>query len=368
MEPESKDPAGNDEQCTAAPQLVIKRHVQFFKRTLNVLPSACQSLDASRMTLLFFAVSGLDVLNALDSVSTEERQHIIEWVYAQQILPDANDPDKNIQFCGFRGSSYLGAPFDTSRSPAVHHQYDCSHIAMTYTAMATLLILGDDLSRVNKPAILRGLRKLQLPDGSFCSTAEGSEHDMRFIYCACCVSHILNDWSGFDIEKAVEYIKDSQNYDCGIGQGPFLESHGGSTFCAVASLALMRRLEEAFPPPDLEGLKRWCIMRQQTGFQGRPNKPVDTCYSFWIGASLELLGCLEWVDKKWNRGYVLSTQGEYTGGFSKWPDTHPDPLHSYLGLCGLSIQGEGGLRPLCVSLNITQRAADWLEEIHAKNH
>ena len=39
---------------------------------------------------------------------------------------------------------------------------------------------------------------------------------------------------------------------------------------------------------QLEGLKKWCIRRQQSGFQGRPHKPVDTCYSFWIGASLNV--------------------------------------------------------------------------------
>lgn len=36
---------------------------------------------------------------------------------------------------------------------------------MTYTALATLLILGDDLSRVNHKAVLSGVAKLQQPDG-----------------------------------------------------------------------------------------------------------------------------------------------------------------------------------------------------------
>ena len=44
-------------------------------------------------------------------------------------------------------------------------EYDCSHIAMTYTALASLLILGDDLSRVNRPAVIEALKILQLPDG-----------------------------------------------------------------------------------------------------------------------------------------------------------------------------------------------------------
>ena len=36
---------------------------------------------------------------------------------------------------------------------------------MTYTALASLLILGDDLSRVNRPAVIAALKALQLPDG-----------------------------------------------------------------------------------------------------------------------------------------------------------------------------------------------------------
>lgn len=63
---------------------------------------------------------------------------------------------------------------------------------------------------------------------------------------------------------------------------------GGWTYCAIASLCLMGRLEEALSPRELDRIRRWCIMRQQSGFHGRPNKPVDTCYSFWVGATLEV--------------------------------------------------------------------------------
>ena len=45
---------------------------------------------------------------------------------------------------------------------------------------------------------------------SFQPTADGSENDMRFIYCACCISYILNDWSGVDIPRVVQYIKKSR--------------------------------------------------------------------------------------------------------------------------------------------------------------
>lgn len=319
-------------------------------------------MDVNRMTLLFFGVCGLDILNSLDAIRPYERDQIIDWIYAQQILPHRSGEES---YCGFRGGGYLGAPFDPSKvsSPI---PYDGCHVAMTYTALATLLILGDDLSRVNRPAIIKSLRTLQLKDGSFLSTLCGGENDMRFVYSASCVCYILDDWGGMDTDKAVQYIRRSQGYDCGFGQMPLLESHGGSTFCALATLSLMGRLDSTFSLEERKKLGRWCLRRQQTGFQGRPNKPPDTCYSFWVGASLELLGWSSFINRQWNRSYVLSTQGKLVGGFSKWPDYHPDPMHTCLGLAGLSLNKEPGLNPLLPSLTITRRAADWMETLHRK--
>ena len=99
---------------------------------------------------------------------------------------------------------------------------------------------------------------------SFCATAEGSENDMRFIFCASSISYMLNDWSGINIENAVKYIKDSlvrkisfllfpishhpqlllfhcyfisyfQAYEKGFAQGPFLEAVGE---CLIISITI----------------------------------------------------------------------------------------------------------------------------------
>jgi len=126
---------------------------------------------------------------------------------------------------------------------------------MTYTALCTLLALGDDLSRVNRKGIVTALKHLQKPDGSFASTASGTENDMRFVYCACAISTLLNDWSGVDIDRAVNYIVNSTAFDHAFGQGPYQEAHGGSTYCAIASLALMGKL-------DAIGFQVWCIHLQ----------------------------------------------------------------------------------------------------------
>jgi len=40
-----------------------------------------------RITVAFFAISGLDMLDALDVIDNEKAD-IIEWIYAFQILPN----------------------------------------------------------------------------------------------------------------------------------------------------------------------------------------------------------------------------------------------------------------------------------------
>jgi geranylgeranyl transferase type-1 subunit beta len=61
---------------------------------------------------------------------------------------------------------------------------------------------------------------------SFAPTVFSAEHDMRFVFCACAISFILNDWSGFDVQRTIDYIVSSQNYDGGFGFAPHVESYG----------------------------------------------------------------------------------------------------------------------------------------------
>lgn len=89
------------------------------------------------------------------------------------------------------------------------------------------------------------------------------------------------------------------------------------------------------------------------GFQGRCNKPEDTCYSFWVGGALTLLGAYEFIDFPLIRAFTLSCQ-KPQGGFAKWPDQRQDVLHSYFGLAGLSLGGEAGLQPLDAALGLSR--------------
>ncbi|XP_054286396.1 geranylgeranyl transferase type-1 subunit beta [Macrosteles quadrilineatus] len=338
--------------------LAKNKHIKYFMYHLDIIPSSLSNFDTTRLTIAFFAISGLDILNGLSSISDTRKKEICNWIYGLQVLPSS---DGGSEKCGFQGSSTL--MYEEAGRRSFISTYACGHLAMTYTGLAALVILGDDLSRVDRHACVQGVKALQHDDGSFCATLSGSENDMRFVYCAACVCYMLNDWSGMDIEKTVSFITKSMSYDYGIGQGPDLESHGGVTYCAVAALTLMGRLHNVFSRKQIEGLKRWAIFRQVTGFQGRPNKPEDTCYSFWVGATLKLLEVFDLVDFKENREYVMSTQSTFSGGFSKWADSYADPMHTYLGLSGLSLMGEEGLQEVHAALNITQRAVAHLKTV-----
>ncbi|XP_071546819.1 geranylgeranyl transferase type-1 subunit beta isoform X2 [Panulirus ornatus] len=343
-------------------QFLRTRHIKFLRRCLQVLPHSAVTFDTSRMTVLFFALSGLDLLDGLDEVDDTERRDIINWIYSLQILP--GDDKDQMANAGFRGGTSLAGCRGTSDYTS-NISFDCGHITMTYTALASLIILGDDLTRVNRKAVLAHVAALQCQDGSFYSTRGGSENDMRFMYCAATICFILQDFSAININTAVQYIVNSMSYEGAMGQGIYLEAHGGSSYCAVATLHLMGKLDLALSDMQKQRLMRWLVGRQiGGGLQGRPNKPPDTCYTFWIGASLKLLGGLNYLDLEALRQFVLSTQDPITGGLAKYPDSHPDGLHTYLGISGLSLLNRDNLRPVDPALNISQRALKHLHTLH----
>jgi geranylgeranyl transferase type-1 subunit beta len=311
-----------------------ERQIAYFSRSLRHLPRGYCKLDTNRLTLVHFAVHALDLLSVWDRSAEEQqvryglnRHNIIDWIYSLQTTSDVVETET--MRGGFKGGSFLG-----KEPPS---QYDFGHIAMAYCAIATLKTLGDDLSRVDKNKILAALHHLQLKDGSFQCVAFGSENDMRFLYCACSICHMLNDWSGVDVQKAVQYITECHTWDGAFALLPGQEGHGGSTFCAVASLVLMGKDAEVLDSDEWrDDLIRWCTGRQLRGMQGRPAKLEDTCYSYWIGGTLRLIGEDALLDHDQLRSYVLSCQTN-VGGFGKVVNAFPDVLHSFYSLAYLSL-------------------------------
>mmetsp|Transcript_15305 Transcript_15305/g.44453 ORF Transcript_15305/g.44453 Transcript_15305/m.44453 type:complete len:199 (-) Transcript_15305:2381-2977(-) len=164
------------------PTLQLKRHINYFSRCLRKLPGAYTALDTNRLTLVHFAVQSLDLLGALDNSGGNEvinRDAIIEWVYS--LYTSGND--ETGVGAGFKGGTFLGAPHlatgnmcsdcGTSANDETNQhkwktqgaEYDCGHVAMTYTALCTLAALGDNLERFQGKAVIKGLKQLQNSDG-----------------------------------------------------------------------------------------------------------------------------------------------------------------------------------------------------------
>ncbi len=302
-----------------------------------------EAQEVNRLTLSYFVLNSLNVLGQLEGDLVDKKK-TIDWIYSLQVVPDPSDPHHNEQNFGFRGSPFFGTRFNPEcKACGPVSQHDQGHLAMNYCALSLLKMLGDDFSRVNKAALLRGTRLLQQADGSFSPVAGGSENDMRFVYCAAAVCFMLNDFSGMDVDLATKFICSSQRYDGGISQGGARESHGGSTYCAVAALSLMGRLEmrtgkirdvcflllivcskRLDSSIDKEALIDWLAARQSTGFQGRVNKVPDSCYGFWCGATLKLLGVFDSVVDPKNLSSFILACGQEMGGFAKHPDANAD--------------------------------------------
>ncbi|ODH45063.1 hypothetical protein ACO22_00455 [Paracoccidioides brasiliensis] len=99
------------------------------------------------------------------------------------------------------------------------------------------------------------------------------------------------------------------------------------------------------------------------GFNGRSNKLVDTCYSFWVTGTLSILDRLNVVNVDTNRRYLLEKTQHLIGGFAKCAGDPPDLLHSYLGLASFGLFGEAGIATVDPTFCTSKRARHHLESL-----
>ena len=316
-----------------------QKHVRYWRMCANILPDAYQSSDASRMFLGFFIVAALDLLDVLNNpdiqkpvISAEERQKWVDWIYSCQV-PDGQ---------GFRG--FTGTDLGQERHED-NKLWDPGNLPNTFFALVALLVLGDDLGRVQRQECLGWLPRLQRPDGSFGEIlGPGAEieggRDLRYCCCAAGIAYILNDPAEtpyrpvFNEDRLIDYILSCQDYNGGYGESPLREPHSGLNYCAVGTLELLIRLDSPSSRRatnalgDQDRCIRWLLERQTTvlyeeepdedddddgeegndtnpaapsfanspmyyseparvvGFNGRDNKIADTCYCFWNSGAL----------------------------------------------------------------------------------
>lgn len=224
-------------------------------------------------------------------------------------------------------------------------------ISLIFTQHAVYVLFQlNRLAEIEKKKILKLIRYisfLQKIDGSFQGDKYG-EVDTRFSYCALATLSLLSLHLGLelstlcqeyqiDLSKAVKFVLSCQNFDGGFGGVPSGESHSAYTWTCVAFLGLTKSLDK-LSSSRKEDLIYWLSQRQcdSGGFNGRPEKQADVCYSWWVLASLEILGNTSWIDKPKLIHFINCCQ-DPKGGISDRPDNVGDVFHTFFGIAALSL-------------------------------
>eukprot|EP01107_Rhizomastix_libera_P001545 TRINITY_DN12535_c0_g1_i1.p1 TRINITY_DN12535_c0_g1~~TRINITY_DN12535_c0_g1_i1.p1 ORF type:complete len:426 (-),score=59.48 TRINITY_DN12535_c0_g1_i1:14-1291(-) len=311
------------------------RHISFIEKSMRGLPSSYSSLDASQPWLAYWAANALHLLKNFTSLQTANE--IAEKIASCQCTTIAHEREMS---CTISGTNMLGG---FGGGPG-----QLPHLAASYASINALVIAGTEQAYnvVDRQTYYEFLLRLKQPDGSFASHLDG-ETDIRGTYCALSTARVLNLLTDELVKGTAEWIASCQRYDGGLSGFPGNESHGGYAFCGLAGLCILGRADLL----DIQALEHWVCNRQMNfegGFQGRTNKLVDSCYSFWQGAICPLLHLAHsggvtrdgtWAyDHEALQRYILDAcQDETQGGLRDKPGKSRDLYHTCYSLSGLSL-------------------------------
>ena len=117
---------------------------------------------------MYFILTGLDLLDSLESIPVK-REALIEYIYSNQCLSkhSSDENSSNGINYGFLGGPYLGFQNqDHSTLKSLEkNPYYTGNLVYTFPALCCLIMLGDDLSRVDRKGISKLMKKLQLDNG-----------------------------------------------------------------------------------------------------------------------------------------------------------------------------------------------------------
>ena len=195
---------------------------------------------------------------------------------------------------------------------------------------------------INRKALYDSIMALKMSDGSF-RVSLGEENDIRSTFAALFICYYIDMLTPELIENVLEFTLSCRCYDGGFSPKPGMESHGGYTFCGVMILKLLNKLELL----DFNKTIRWLSARQMEfagGFNGRTNKLVDSCYTWWVGAPMRVISDYLKIPPFWDTEsltiYVLRVSQSIFGGFCDHPPSKRDQFHTVYSLSGLAIAGE----------------------------
>lgn len=308
--------------------LLLTKHIEFIKEYGKTQHTYEYGMtDYLRVSGMYWGLTALELMNHLHELPEHE---VVEYIKECQ--------DKKSG--GISGS--LG------HDP---------HLLHTLCAVQ-VLCLYDRLDAIDAEGVVNYVASLQAPDGSFMGDKWG-EIDTRFSMCAVATLALLKRLDAINIEKAVTFVESCKNFDGGFGSRPLSESHAGLVYCCLGFLSITNHLDIV----DRDTLAWWLCERQlpSGGLNGRPEKLPDVCYSWWVMASLAILGRLHWISGAKLEKYILACQDSETGGFSDRPGDVGDPYHTMFALAGLSLLGNSDVKLVNPTFCMPQHVIDRMQ-------
>jgi protein farnesyltransferase subunit beta len=275
--------------------------------------------DIQKPWLIYWSINSISVFRKLDYIKNLDRKFLSNYL---------------IKFQNKEGGFGGGIGYQ-------------SNILTTYAVILSLAILDDreTWEKIDRKKLKEFFLSMKLEDGSFIMHDKG-EKDLRCVYAVLVVCDLLNILDA-EIEKNVlEFIMSTESFEGGFGPIPFVEAHGGYTFCGIASLAILKKLDQT----NYKKTLYWLGNKQKEyygGFCGRTNKLVDSCYAFWQASIFNIFkeyhpkfsvnDHLLYDQAKLQKYLLYCCQNSTEGGFKDKPGKKNDIYHTNYALMGLAL-------------------------------
>ena len=157
------------------------------------------------------------------------------------------------------------------------------HDSQITTTLYALLVLFqlNRMSSIDEEKVAQYVESLIIEQTGAIKGDRFGEIDTRFVYSGLYALTLLDKPLP---PNSLEFLLKCINTDGGIGGQPDVESHAAYIFCGVSAFALLNKMNRI----PVKKVKQFLASRQTKlgGFNGRPEKLPDLCYSWWVLSSL----------------------------------------------------------------------------------
>jgi len=165
--------------------------------------------------------------------------------------------------------------------------------------------------------------------------SEISDCDGRNLFCIFSITSLFGILTP-DLENlCIKQLRHLSITSEGFSTKNFSGAHGALTYCWLGSLSFLdikdKKIKISF------NIKKWLITRQNFfvfGFSGKISKIPDSCYNFWVGASLVIMNVN--LNEKLENSFMFCSD-RISESFSDRSGKITDFYHICYSVCGFAI-------------------------------